>query len=91
MDTYRFPWSESFDRIFRNEGVTGSNPVSSTKHPGQGDFYSYIACPDSAFLILGAPQTAHKIPAVTPSFSASGSKWKARILNVVDRGEVERL
>ncbi len=25
-----FPWSEGFDRIFRNEGVTGSNPVSST-------------------------------------------------------------
>ena len=32
------PWSEGFDHIFRNEGVTGSNPVSSTKHPGQGDF-----------------------------------------------------
>ena len=27
----RFPWSERFDRIFRNEEVTGSNPVSSTK------------------------------------------------------------
>jgi hypothetical protein len=26
----RFPWSECFARIFRNEGVTGSNPVSST-------------------------------------------------------------
>jgi len=26
----RFPWSQRFDRIFRNEGVTGSNPVSST-------------------------------------------------------------
>ena len=25
------PWSEGFDRIFRNEGVTGSNPVSSTE------------------------------------------------------------
>jgi hypothetical protein len=27
------PWSERFDRIFRNEGVTGSNPVSSTDFP----------------------------------------------------------
>ncbi len=34
----RSPWSEGYDRIFRNEGVTGSNPVSSTKHSGQGDF-----------------------------------------------------
>jgi hypothetical protein len=25
-----------FDRIFRNEGVTGSNPVSSTKTPWSG-------------------------------------------------------
>jgi hypothetical protein len=24
------PWSERFDRIFRNEGVGGSNPPSST-------------------------------------------------------------
>jgi hypothetical protein len=30
------PWSDGFDRIFRNEGVTGSNPVSSTESPGQG-------------------------------------------------------
>jgi hypothetical protein len=36
--TRRFPWSERFDHIFRNEGVTGSNPVSSTKRPGQGPF-----------------------------------------------------
>jgi hypothetical protein len=27
---YRSPWSQRFDRIFPNEGVTGSNPVSST-------------------------------------------------------------
>jgi hypothetical protein len=26
----RFPWSQHFDHIFRNEEVTGSNPVSST-------------------------------------------------------------
>jgi len=32
------PWSQSFDRIFRNEGVTGSNPPSSTESPGQRDF-----------------------------------------------------
>jgi hypothetical protein len=31
-----FPWSGGFDCIFRNEGVTGSNPVSSTECPGQG-------------------------------------------------------
>jgi len=36
----RFPWSEGFDRIFRNEGVTGSNPVSSTKTPWSGRFLS---------------------------------------------------
>ena len=35
-----FPWSEGFDRMFRNEGITGSNPVSSTNRPGQGDFCS---------------------------------------------------
>jgi hypothetical protein len=27
----RFPWSKRFDHIFRNEEVTGSNPVSSTQ------------------------------------------------------------
>ena len=26
----RFPWSEASDCMFRNEGATGSNPVSST-------------------------------------------------------------
>ena len=31
-----FPLVTAIDRIFRNEGVTGSNPVSSTKRPGQG-------------------------------------------------------
>jgi hypothetical protein len=30
------PWSHRFDRIFRNEGATGSNPVSST------DFVLYL-------------------------------------------------
>ena len=34
----RFPWSEGFDRIFRNEKAAGSNPASSTERPGQGDF-----------------------------------------------------
>ena len=32
----RFPWSEGFERMFRNEEVAGSNPASSTKRPGQG-------------------------------------------------------
>ena len=32
------PRSVRFDRIFRNEGVTGSNPVSSTQSPCQGGF-----------------------------------------------------
>jgi hypothetical protein len=38
VTTCRFPCSQRFDHIFRNEGVTGSNPPSSTKCPGQGDF-----------------------------------------------------
>jgi hypothetical protein len=37
VEERRPPWSDGFDRIVRNEGVTGSNPVSSTKHPGQSD------------------------------------------------------
>ncbi len=37
-DINRFPWSEGFDRIFHNERVTGTNPVSSTKPPGQSRF-----------------------------------------------------
>jgi hypothetical protein len=32
----RFPWYRRFDLIFRNDEVTGSNPVSSTESPGQG-------------------------------------------------------
>jgi hypothetical protein len=32
-DGCRFPWSQPSDHIFRNEGVTGSNPVSSTDFP----------------------------------------------------------
>lgn len=35
-----FALVQAFDRIFRNEGVTGSNPVSSTKQPSQGDFWA---------------------------------------------------
>ena len=34
----RFPWSEGFDCIFRNEKVGGSNLPSSTKRPGQSVF-----------------------------------------------------
>ncbi len=41
-----FPWSEGFDCIFRNEGATGSNPVSSTKKPWSGRFLvDSPACP----------------------------------------------
>ena len=36
----RFPWSGRFDRIFRNEGVMGSNPPSSTESPGRVIFRS---------------------------------------------------
>ena len=57
----RFPWSEGFDRIFRNEGVTGSNPVSSTKRPGQGDVgeFKFVLL----FMILpgAAPQRPHRM------------------------------
>jgi len=55
----RFPWSEGFDHIFRNEGVTGSNPVSSTKDPGQGDFGERVGSPFIQFVIrasTGDPQ-----------------------------------
>ena len=39
----RFPWSEGFDCILRNEGVTGSNPVSSTDTLVRGCF-SWPSC-----------------------------------------------
>ena len=60
----RFPWSEEFDRIFRNEGVTGSNPVSSTECPDQGDFG-----PLETSLVVhdprrAAPQGRHRDPAL---------------------------
>jgi hypothetical protein len=62
-----FPWSERFDRIFRNEGVTGSNPVSST------DQSSFLAASRLAGLMIlkgHAPQAAHKTPARSTSFLA---------------------
>ena len=38
-----YPWSERFDRIFRNEEVAGSNPASSTERPVQGELASWSA------------------------------------------------
>lgn len=69
-ERYRFPWSEGFDRIFRNEGVGGSNPPSSTKPPGQRCFCPAPDEPIRTLVESRAPQRPHKIGTVTPSFSA---------------------
>jgi len=66
----RFPWSQRFDHIFRNEGVTGSNPVSSTKSPGQGASWPRRLLAGSTILRSHAPQAAHKTPARSTSFLA---------------------
>ncbi len=42
-----FPLVTAIGRIFRNEGGTGSNPVSSIKHPGQSDFSRSVCSLDS--------------------------------------------
>jgi hypothetical protein len=42
-----FPLVRRFDRIFRNEGVRGSNPLSSTESPGQGEFGEFVRSLDS--------------------------------------------
>jgi len=57
----RFPWSQRFDRIFRNEGVGGSNPPSSTKRPGQSVFLAVGPLAGFAILVSDAPQTHHRI------------------------------
>ena len=64
----RFPWSERFDRIFRNEGVTGSNPVSSTKHPGQGNFDVGEPLLSRSFPSSLAPQVLHMMEPEAPHF-----------------------
>lgn len=66
----RFRSSERFDHIFRNEGGAGSILVSSTICPGQSGSrtrptHRFRLCPESR-----APQTPHKIHAVTPSQDA---------------------
>ena len=65
-----FPWSEAFDCIFRNEEVTGSNPVSSTISPCIIDKISEL---DSASTrILGhtrphaVPQACHRMESEAP-------------------------
>ena len=55
----RFPWSEWFDRIFRNEGAAGSNPASSTKRPGQGHFGWLESLPAGTFSRSLAPWVPH--------------------------------
>jgi hypothetical protein len=59
--TRRFPWSEGFDRIFRNEEVAGSNPASSTKHPGQGDMCGSTIALFFTIPPCAAPQPIHRI------------------------------
>ncbi len=54
-------WSERFGRIFRNQGVTGSNPVSSTEHPGQRDIGASENPPLTHNLPCAAPQACHRI------------------------------
>jgi len=39
------PWSRRFDRIFRNEGVGGSNPPSSTKNSWSEPFLTAPSSP----------------------------------------------
>ena len=39
------PWSERFERIFRNEEVGGSNPPSSTERPSRANSRGQPACP----------------------------------------------
>jgi hypothetical protein len=63
----RFPSSAWIDRIFRNERVTGSNPVSSTKHTGQGGFWLRSVLARSTILKSRAPQMAHSTPARSTS------------------------
>ena len=56
----RFPWSEAFDRIFRNEEVAGSNPASSTDRPGQSDCRRVRICLLGRFCGPTAPRTPHR-------------------------------
>jgi hypothetical protein len=62
----RFPRSERFDRMFRNEGVTGSNPVISTEPPGQGIAGSMNAC-CSHNPVIRAPRVCHRIARLSTS------------------------
>ena len=48
VNARRFPWSQLFDRIFRNEGVTGSHPVSSTFSPCASWRTSFLHFPRDA-------------------------------------------
>lgn len=57
----RFPSSAWIDRIFRNEKVGGSNPVSSTKMPWSGRFLGRRMLVGSTILSFRAPQRAHGI------------------------------
>ena len=56
----RFPWSERFDCIFRNEEVAGSNPASSTECPVQSDLWSATSLAGFAILLSDVPQALHK-------------------------------
>jgi hypothetical protein len=71
----RNPWSERFDRIFRNEGITGSNPVSSTERPGQGVFWSPSGSPDSQFCCLALHRWPTTLRRRSTSSCARGSTW----------------
>jgi len=64
----RIPCSQRFDRIFRNEGVTGSNPVSSTEFPGQSSFLAASPLAGLTTLKSHTPEAAHKTPARSTSF-----------------------
>ena len=57
-------------RIFRNEGVTGSNPVSSTETPGQDDSTKLNSRAVGLILAPVAPQTVHKLESGSTSSCA---------------------
>jgi hypothetical protein len=87
----RCSWSERYDRIFRNEGVTGSNPVSSTKHPGQGDFGEREGSPIRTVLSSAAPHGIHKIADPEHLSTCEGSTWNGSNHEGCESRGVERL
>ena len=93
----RFPWSEGFDCIFRNEGATGSNPVSST-NPWSEQFSGrqparWIDDPEG-LRSTGGPQDSgpkHLISCEVLSHSVLHQSTSTRCLCAVPLGLKERV